>query len=115
MASPVEYRYTGATGWVGDVPRMLLSIERLSPRMEAEMGSRKPLCSARAMAGGIKPVTLVGCHDPILGAIPLFEARLPHTGSIVAGYQPLEAFLLALAGNLLPIIPSSAAGLSQTS
>jgi len=41
----------------------------------------------------------------ILGAIPLFEARYAIPAAIVAGYQPLEAFLLALAGNLLPIIP----------
>jgi uncharacterized membrane protein len=41
----------------------------------------------------------------ILGAIPLFEARYAIPAAIVAGYPPLEAFLLALAGNLLPIVP----------
>jgi uncharacterized membrane protein len=41
----------------------------------------------------------------ILGAIPLFEARYAIPAAILAGYQPLEAFLLALAGNLLPIVP----------
>jgi uncharacterized membrane protein len=40
-----------------------------------------------------------------LGAIPLFEARYAIPAALVAGYQPVEAFLLGLAGNLLPIIP----------
>ncbi|MDD1653046.1 MAG: small multi-drug export protein [Methanomicrobiales archaeon] len=41
----------------------------------------------------------------LLGAIPMFEARYAIPAALVAGYQPLEAFLLALAGNLLPIVP----------
>ena len=41
----------------------------------------------------------------LLGAIPLFEARYAIPTALVAGYQPLEAFLLGLAGNLLPIVP----------
>jgi uncharacterized membrane protein len=41
----------------------------------------------------------------LLGAIPLFEARYAIPAALVAGYQPVEAFLLGLAGNLLPIIP----------
>jgi len=53
--SEVEYRYTGGErGWVGDVPRMLLSIERLkSIGWKPEMGSRESVvAAARAMAGG---------------------------------------------------------------
>jgi len=41
----------------------------------------------------------------LLGAIPLFEARYAIPTALVAGYPPLEAFLLGLAGNLLPIVP----------
>jgi uncharacterized membrane protein len=40
-----------------------------------------------------------------LGAIPLFEARYAIPAALVAGYPPLEAFALAMMGNLLPIIP----------
>ena len=52
--SRVEYRYTGGTrGWVGDVPRMLLSIERLkSLGWRPQMGSRESVvAAARTMAG----------------------------------------------------------------
>jgi uncharacterized membrane protein len=41
----------------------------------------------------------------LLGAVPMFEARYAIPAALVAGYQPGEAFLLALAGNLLPIVP----------
>jgi len=41
----------------------------------------------------------------LLGAIPLFEARYAIPAALVAGYPPPEAFLLALAGNLLPVVP----------
>jgi UDP-glucose 4-epimerase len=49
----VKYRYTGGNrGWVGDVPRMLLSIERLkSLGWKPGMGSRvSVMAAARAMA-----------------------------------------------------------------
>jgi UDP-glucose 4-epimerase len=49
----VKYRYTGGNrGWVGDVPRMLLSIERLkSLGWKPGMGSRvSVMTAARAMA-----------------------------------------------------------------
>jgi UDP-glucose 4-epimerase len=49
----VKYRYTGGErGWVGDVPRMLLSIERLkSLGWRPPMGSRDSVvAAARAMA-----------------------------------------------------------------
>ena len=52
--SRVEYRYTGGMrGWVGDVPRMLLSIERLkSLGWRPQMGSRESVvAAARTMAG----------------------------------------------------------------
>jgi UDP-glucose 4-epimerase len=51
--SRVKYRYTGGErGWVGDVPRMLLSIERLkSLGWRPKMGSRESVvAAARAMA-----------------------------------------------------------------
>jgi len=50
----VEYRFTGGDrGWVGDVPRMLLSIERLKGiGWRPAMGSRESVEAAtRAMAG----------------------------------------------------------------
>jgi len=50
----VEYRYTGGErGWVGDVPRMLLSISRLKGLgWTPGMGSRESvIAAARAMAG----------------------------------------------------------------
>jgi UDP-glucose 4-epimerase len=53
--SGVEYRYTGGTrGWVGDVPRMLLSIERLkSLGWKPQTGSRESVvAAARALIGG---------------------------------------------------------------
>ena len=52
--SRVEYRYTGGMrGWVGDVPRMLLSIERLkSLGWRPQMGSRESVvAAARTVAG----------------------------------------------------------------
>jgi len=52
--SRVEYRFTGGMrGWVGDVPRMLLSIERLkSLGWRPQMGSRESVvAAARTMAG----------------------------------------------------------------
>ena len=52
--SGVRYRYTGGErGWVGDVPRMLLSIDRLkSLGWRPNMGSRESVvAAARAMAG----------------------------------------------------------------
>ena len=53
--SRVKYRYTGGErGWVGDVPRMLLSIDRLKALgWKPGMGSRESVvAAARAMAGG---------------------------------------------------------------
>ena len=50
----VEYRYTGGErGWVGDVPRMLLSIDRLKGiGWNPAIGSRESvIAAARAMAG----------------------------------------------------------------
>jgi UDP-glucose 4-epimerase len=50
----VEYRFTGGDrGWVGDVPRMLLSVDRLKGLgWKPGMGSRKSVeAAARAMAG----------------------------------------------------------------
>ncbi|MDD1653047.1 MAG: NAD-dependent epimerase/dehydratase family protein [Methanomicrobiales archaeon] len=52
--SRVKYRYTGGErGWVGDVPRMLLAIEKLkSLGWKPQMGSRESVVSAaHAMAG----------------------------------------------------------------
>ena len=52
--SGVEYRFTGGDrGWVGDVPRMLLSIERLRALgWRPAMGSRESVAAAaRALAG----------------------------------------------------------------
>jgi UDP-glucose 4-epimerase len=52
--SGVEYRFTGGDrGWVGDVPRMLLSIERIKALgWRPGMGSRESvIAAARAMAG----------------------------------------------------------------
>ncbi|HVN66653.1 MAG TPA: NAD-dependent epimerase/dehydratase family protein [Methanomicrobiales archaeon] len=51
----VEYRFTGGNrGWVGDVPRMLLSVDRLKALgWKPGMGSRESVeAAARAMAGG---------------------------------------------------------------
>ena len=50
----VEYRFTGGDrGWVGDVPRMLLSVDRLKALgWTPGMGSRESVgAAARAMAG----------------------------------------------------------------
>jgi UDP-glucose 4-epimerase len=50
----VEYRFTGGErGWVGDVPRMLLSVDRLKALgWKPGMGSRESVvAAARAMAG----------------------------------------------------------------
>jgi len=41
----------------------------------------------------------------VLGAIPFFEARYAIPAALLAGYPPPEAFLLALAGNLIPVVP----------
>jgi UDP-glucose 4-epimerase len=52
--SEVDYRFTGGErGWVGDVPRMLLSIDRLRALgWEPAMGSRQSvIAAAQAMAG----------------------------------------------------------------
>jgi len=50
----VEYRFTGGErGWVGDVPRMLLSIERLRALgWKPAMGSRESVIAAAAAIGG---------------------------------------------------------------
>ncbi len=40
-----------------------------------------------------------------LGAIPLFEARYAIPAALLAGYPPREAFLLAVAVNLIPVVP----------
>jgi UDP-glucose 4-epimerase len=51
----VDYRFTGGErGWVGDVPRMLLSIDRLKALgWKPAMGSRESVVAAAgAMAGG---------------------------------------------------------------
>jgi UDP-glucose 4-epimerase len=52
--SGVEYRFTGGErGWVGDVPRMLLSVDRLKGLgWKPGMGSRESvMAAARALAG----------------------------------------------------------------
>jgi len=52
--SRVKYSYTGGErGWVGDVPRMLLSVDRLkSLGWKPQMGSRESVVvAARAMSG----------------------------------------------------------------
>jgi len=41
----------------------------------------------------------------LLGATPFFEARYAIPAALLSGYPPPEAFLLALAGNLLPVVP----------
>jgi uncharacterized membrane protein len=41
----------------------------------------------------------------VLGAIPFFEARYAIPAALLAGYPPTEAFLLAVLGNLLPVVP----------
>jgi UDP-glucose 4-epimerase len=55
--SHVQYRYTGgARGWIGDVPRMLLSIQKLkdlgwNPGIDSRESMRK---AVRAMLGGVQ-------------------------------------------------------------
>ncbi len=41
----------------------------------------------------------------VLGALPFFEARYAIPLAILQGFPPTEAFLLGVAGNLLPVIP----------
>lgn len=41
----------------------------------------------------------------ILGAVPFFEARYAIPLAVLQGFSPPEAFLLGVAGNLLPVIP----------
>ncbi|MDD1672477.1 MAG: small multi-drug export protein [Methanomicrobiales archaeon] len=41
----------------------------------------------------------------MLGALPFFEARYAIPLAILQGFPPTEAFLLGVAGNLLPVIP----------
>src|SRR5512136_593654 len=53
----VEYRFTGGDrGWVGDVPRMLLSVERLQGLgWRPALGSRESVvAAARALAGDLR-------------------------------------------------------------
>jgi uncharacterized membrane protein len=41
----------------------------------------------------------------VLGATPFFEARYAIPLAVLQGYAPAEAFVLGVAGNLLPVIP----------
>ncbi len=85
----VDYRFTGGErGWVGDVPRMLLSIDRLRALgWKPVMGSRESVDSRRRGNGegsAVKVLVVLGdgmADEPIAelgGKTPLEYARTPN-------------------------------------
>lgn len=48
---------------------------------------------------------LAALYVLLLAAVPFFEARYTIPVAIVSGYSPVEAFLLGITGNLLPVVP----------